>query len=125
MNEVTEKPTLKPTFDTIKWVMCWLILAFGLIANYFFSTIPTPIRLIGWLLILLLVCGVVSQTQRGKKWWVFIEEAKNELRKIVWPTRQETIQTTVVVMLMVVVSALFLWGIDALLMQSIQFFTGK
>jgi preprotein translocase subunit SecE len=121
MNEVIERPK----FDTIKWFASWLILAIGLIANYFFSAISTPVRLIGWLFLLLLVLGVISQTQKGKKWWVFIEEARNELRKIVWPTRQETVQTTIVVVLMVVVSALFLWAIDALLMQGIQFFTGK
>lgn len=122
MNDVTDE---KPKFDTIKWFASWLILATGLVANYLSPTVPAPVRLIGWLLLLLLIFGVISQTQKGKKWWVFIEEARNELRKIVWPARQETIQTTVVVILMVVVSALFLWAIDALLMQGIQFFTGK
>lgn len=91
----------------------------------FFSTIPVPIRLIGWLLLLLVIFGIISQTQKGKSWWAFTEEARNELRKIVWPTRPETIQTTAVVVLMVVVAALFLWAIDVVLMQGIQFFTGK
>lgn len=121
MNEVTEKSKI----DLIKWLVTWLILAVGLFMNYSFSTTPVPIRLIGWLLLLLVIFGIISQTQKGKKWWVFIEEAKNELRKIVWPTRPETIQTTAVVVLMVVVAALFLWATDAALMQCIQFFTGK
>src|SRR5262245_59144370 len=122
MKDVTDE---KPKLDTVKLLLSCVILATGLIVNYLFPAIPTPVRLIGWLLLLLLVFGIISQTQTGKKWWLFIEEARNELRKIVWPTRQETIQTTVVVILMVVVSALFLWAIDALLMEGIQFFTGK
>jgi preprotein translocase subunit SecE len=112
-------------FDSIKWILVWGMLGSGIAVNYLFSGISPSLRLIFWLILSLLVFGVIFQTQKGKQWWVFLEEAKNELQKIVWPTRQETVQTTVVVVVMVIFSALFLWGVDALLIKCIQIFTGK
>lgn len=121
MNDVIENSK----FDTIKWFFVWIALASGLFANYFFAELPVSVRLIGWLLLSLLIFGIISQTRKGKTWWFFIEQARNELKKIVWSTRQEVVQTTLVVAFMVVFAALFLWVTDSLLMKCIQFFTGK
>lgn len=121
MSEVVQKTKL----DTIKWFFIWTILVSAVIANYYFSSVAVSIRLIGWLLLLLLVLGLISLTQKGKVWGAFVEESKKELRKIVWPTRQETIQTTIVVVLTVVIAALFLWVVDAVLVQCVQFLTSN
>lgn len=111
--------------DTLKWLFIWTLFVTGVITNYLFSTTSLSLRLTAWLLLLLLMAGVIFQTKKGKQWWLFIEASKVELQKVVWPTRQETIQTTMVVVVMVVISAVFLWGVDALLVKCVQFFMGK
>ena len=71
---------------------------------------------IGWL-VLTLVFGFM--TTQGKQVFLFAKEAKIELEKVVWPTRQETIQTTSIVMIMVTVTGFILWGIDSGMMWAI------
>ena len=61
----------------------------------------------------------------GQKVWVFAKQSRMELRKVVWPTRQETIQTTMIVVAMVVVMALVLWGVDSILTWAITWLTGS
>ena len=56
---------------------------------------------------------------------LFAKESKIELRKVVWPTSQETIQQTIIVVAVVVLTALFLWGIDSILLWGVRFFTGQ
>jgi preprotein translocase subunit SecE len=113
----------KTVLDTVKWIVVWSILTAAVIVNYSYANVPMSIRLIGWLLLSLLVLGIIFRTQKGKIWWGFFEASKSELKKIVWPSRQETIQTTVVVVLTVIIASLFLWGVDAILAQAIQFLT--
>ncbi|HCG71653.1 MAG TPA: preprotein translocase subunit SecE [Gammaproteobacteria bacterium] len=55
------------------------------------------------------------QTERGRAIWSLLKEARTEVRRVVWPSNQETTQTTLVVLLLVFVFALILWGLDALL----------
>jgi preprotein translocase SecE subunit len=62
--------------------------------------------------------------RKAKNLWYFFRAARDELRKVGWPTRQETIQITIVVILMVLISSLFLWGVDAIMIWVIQLLTG-
>ena len=55
----------------------------------------------------------------GLKIWGFWQESLTELRKVVWPTRQETIQSTIAVLAMVFVMSLVLWSIDAVLVRAV------
>ena len=68
---------------------------------------------------------VVASTSKGKNTIAFIREAQLEVRKIVWPTRQETLQTTLFVMIVVIVFAILLWVLDLGLSSSIQALIGK
>ena len=56
--------------------------------------------------------------------WRFLQETRGELRKVVWPTRRETVQTTLIVIVMALVSSLFLWGVDSMMLWIIKFLTG-
>lgn len=96
-----------------------------MVANAYFSQIPWAIRAaigIVWLLILM---AIALWTSQGQKAWKFIKAARVELRKVVWPTRQETTQTTLVVIVMVVVTAVFLWGIDTLFFWAVSLVSGQ
>ncbi len=68
----------------------------------------------------LVVVGAVAavialQTDQGKRFIAFAKESRVEIRKVVWPTRQETQQTTLVVVAIVLIAALILWALDSLL----------
>ncbi|MBX3706887.1 MAG: preprotein translocase subunit SecE [Pseudomonadales bacterium] len=100
----------------IKEVSLWLGILIISIATFFtiyHNNYSSPVMVIIWLSWFLLCCILGFFTQPGKKVYQFSGEAKVELQKVVWPTRQETIQTTSIVMIMVAVTGFILWGIDS------------
>lgn len=111
--------------NKLKWLTVILLLAAGLVANYYYSQIAWPLRFLAWLLGLPVVALIAFQTQQGKLALNFIREARVELRKITWPTRQETVQTTFIIAVMVVILSIALWGIDGVLMWLIGWLTGQ
>ena len=120
----TEAPENK-SFDWIKWIAVAILIVTGIVSNYYYNYQPWPMRLLAGLVVLAVITAIISQTYLGKQAIVFIRESRMELRKVFWPTRQETIQTTLVVAAMVVVLALLLWGIDGVLMWLIGWLTGQ
>lgn len=94
------------------WVLIILITGAAFFVTYFFK-ISAPVKVIiwiGWIL----SCGILAFfTTKGQQVYIFANEAKVELLKVVWPSRQETIQTTSIVMIMVAVTGFILWGIDS------------
>ncbi len=113
------------SFNWLKWLVVLLLFVGGLAANYYYSAQPWPLRLLGWLLLLGIMAAFASQTSQGKAVIGFARESRIELRKVFWPTRQETMQTTLFVAAMVVILALILWGIDGGLMWAIGWLTGQ
>lgn len=112
------------SIDKFLWLVIVLLLAGGIVANFYFSSFATSFRLIGWIIIAVVALLLALQTQIGKISWVFIKDARMEMRKVTWPKRQETVQTTLVVVAMVVAMALILWGIDTFLLWGIGTLTG-
>ena len=111
-------------FDVIKWVVVALIVSVGVFGDSYFSAEPVLYRAIA-LVVLGLVAGFVAlQTSKGKAFWSLLKEARIEIRKVVWPTRQETAQTTMIVVAVVLVMALGLWGLDSLLGWIVSQFIG-
>jgi preprotein translocase subunit SecE len=111
--------------DIPKWIAAVLIMVAGLTANYYYTQQPWPLRLLGGLFIGALICLFVFQTSQGKRLINFARESRIELRKVVWPTRQETVQTTLVIAAMVILLALILWGVDGFLLWAIGWLTGQ
>jgi preprotein translocase subunit SecE len=109
----------------VLWTLIVLIFLAALVANYYFTSIATPIRIIAWIVIFSGLLGLSVLTDQGRTAVRFIGEAKIELRKVFWPTKQETIQTTLIVMAMVLVTALLLWGMDAFMLWAISWLTGQ
>jgi len=102
-------------FDLLKWLVVVLLVAAGVVANSYYSDQSLLYRVVG-LLVLAGVAGYVAYlTEKGKAFFVQLKEAKNEVRKVVWPTRQETWQTTLMVVAVVLIVGLALWGLDSLL----------
>jgi preprotein translocase subunit SecE len=111
--------------DWLKWLFVAILLVGGIVANYVYSQQPWPLRLLAWLALLAVVVGIAMQTQKGKQAIEFARESRMELRKVVWPTRQETVQTTLIIAVMVVILAVALWGLDGILVSLIGFLTGQ
>ena len=102
-------------FDLIKWVAVVALVVVGVVGNQYYSAAPILYRVLA-LLALAAVAGFTAlQTAKGKSFFVLAKEARAEIRKVVWPTRQETMQTTLIVVVVVLVMALLLWGLDSLL----------
>jgi preprotein translocase subunit SecE len=112
-------------FDWLKWSLTVILLLAGMIANHYYSEVSLPIRTIVWLAILALSGFILSYTQKGRWAISFCHDARTELRKVVWPTRDETLQTTLVVAVMVIILSLLLWGIDGGLVWVIGWLTGQ
>ncbi len=123
MNSKTQQKS-RSTLDILIWLVIAVLIGAGVVANFYFSSISLPIRMIGWIVVAAVILGFALQTHFGKISWSFIKDARMEMRKVTWPTRQETVQTTMVVIVMVVVVALLLWGIDTFLLWGIGTLTG-
>ncbi|KFX67651.1 preprotein translocase subunit SecE [Pseudomonas taeanensis MS-3] len=102
-------------FDLIKWLLSAALVVVGVVGNQYFSAEPILYRVLVLLVIAVVAGFVALQTTRGQAFFVLAKEARVEIRKVVWPTRQETTQTTLIVVAVVLVMALLLWGLDSLL----------
>ena len=98
--------------DALKWVLACALIIAGIVGNVYFSQVMLAVRLLLWLLLAAAITAIVLQTGKGKIFWGFLRETRIELHKVVWPTRQETIQMTMVVLVIVVITGLLLWGVD-------------
>ncbi|WP_282370222.1 preprotein translocase subunit SecE [Pseudomonas sp. PS02290] len=102
-------------FDLVKWLVVVLLVVMGVVGNQYYSAQPILYRVLALLVIAAVAAYVALQTGKGKAFFVLAKEARAEIRKVVWPTRQETTQTTLIVVAVVLVMALLLWGLDSLL----------
>jgi preprotein translocase subunit SecE len=89
-----------------------VIVAAGIYANSYFAAESLLLRVIGLLLGASVAGWLAGGTKRGKGFINLCLEARIEIRKVVWPTRQETVQTTLVVLVVIVIVALILWLLD-------------
>lgn len=101
--------------DSLKWLAVVALVAAGVVGNSIFAGESLLYRVLA-LLVLAVVAGLIAlQTAKGKAFFQLFKEAKNEIRRVVWPTRQETLQTTAIVVVAVLLVGLALWGLDSLL----------
>ena len=99
--------------DILKWLMIGIVLVAGLIANSHYELqVSGAIRAaIGIVLFVALLFGAYT-TLLGQQAWKFLKLSRNEMRKVVWPTKQETTQTTIMVVIIVLLTAIVLWLFD-------------
>ncbi len=109
---VTKVEQTTSGFDTVKLMTALLVLIAGVVAFYYFEDESQLLRVIGLLAIAATAFFIVSTTDIGRRGLGFVRDARVEVRKVVWPTRTETTQTTIAVLIMVFLVAIMLWLID-------------
>lgn len=119
------KSEINPKLDTFKWITIFVCLFVGIYANYHFNQVEWALRAAVGIVVLCALVALAARTRVGHHAWGFIKSARTELHKVVWPTRQETVQTTLVVMVMVAITALILWGVDSLFLWAVSWLTGQ
>ena len=82
-----------------------------------------PIRVVGMVVLLVIAFGLAAITNQGTKARAFFKDAKTEARKVVWPTRHETRQTTLIVIGVTIIASLFFWAVDSIIVTVINFLT--
>ena len=113
---MTQKVETGPSaLDTVKLAAAVAVLVGGIAAFYLMSSYPLALR---WVIVLAsLGAGVfvALQSMQGRAFWDFVQGSRVELRKVVWPTRQETLQTTLVVFVAILAMGIFFWILDWIL----------
>lgn len=99
--------------DGLKWAVVVLLVAGGVVGNAYFADQSLLYRVLALVGVALVAALVAVQTTQGRAFWELVGEARVEIRKVVWPSRQETTQTTLVVLALVFVVSLILWGLDS------------
>ena len=112
--------------DTAKLIMAILVLIGGIVAFYYFRDEWTLLyRVVAMLAATIGSFGLIMTTAIGKSFLGFLRDSRVEVRKMVWPTRQETVQTTLIVVALVFLVGLLLWTLDAMLFWGISHLTGQ
>ena len=111
--------------DTAKLVAAAAIVIAALWGFYFFAEYSLLLRVVLLLALSGGAAAIALTSVPGRQLWRFAIDARMEVRKVVWPTRQETIQTTLIVMVMVLILGILLWLFDMVLMAILRFLTGQ
>jgi preprotein translocase subunit SecE len=112
------------SFDRLKWLIVIAIIAATIWANQEYADFPSAYRILAMLGAGLIAVLFAFSTAKGREFKQYAHESRIEARKVVWPNRRETVQTTFIVIAFTVVVALILWGIDAILVSLIDMVMG-
>lgn len=102
------------SFDRVKWILVAILIVAIVGGNTYFSATALSVRVTIMIIVGVITIGVALTTAKGKVAFEFMKESRIELRKVVWPTRPETVQTTLMIAGIVLLMSLILWGIDSL-----------
>jgi preprotein translocase subunit SecE len=111
--------------DTAKLLLAAAILVGGIAAYYMFENESLLLRVAGVLVALGVGAVIVLQSVQGQVLWDFIQSSRGEIRKVIWPTRQETLQTTLTVMVFALIMGVFFWVLDLFLLWGTKLVMGQ
>ena len=111
--------------DGLKFLIAIAMLIAGIVQFYYFEEESQLYRVLGLLGFVAVALGFVYATKMGQGLWLFARDARTEVRKVIWPTRQETMQTTLMVIVMVILVGIMLWLIDMVLRWGVLVLTGQ
>ncbi len=101
--------------DWLKWIVVYAVVGAGVFGNWYYQDQSVLYRVLGLLVLAIVALLTLVQTQKGRAAWDLLKDARSEIRRVVWPTRQETLQTTMIVLVLIMVFSLILWLLDSAL----------
>ena len=116
MTTATTETSESGVLDILKLLVAAGVLVGGLFAYYYYIEISLPLR------VLMVLGGTAAgiaigmTSTQGRRLWAFIQGSRIEIRKVVWPTKQETTQTAIAVFVFTLIMAIFFWGLDSFLL---------
>ncbi|MBB1073039.1 preprotein translocase subunit SecE [Rhodoferax sp. 4810] len=116
--------TGETSLDTVKLVAAIMVVIIGIWGFYFFADYSLLLRVVALLVFASGATALALTTEIGQQMWRFAVDARVEVRKVIWPTRQETFQTTLIVSIMVLILGVLLWLFDMMLMAILRLLTG-
>lgn len=125
MEPQTEVPAA-PRHDSLLLAAAVLLLSGAMLSFYYFADeVNALIRTLGLLAAFAATLALVYHTELGRTVWSYLVGARTELRKVVWPGRQESVQATLMIAVVVLITSLLLWGLDSLLLWGVKLLTGQ
>jgi len=121
----TKVDTQTTVVDTLKLLVAGGVLLGGIVGYYYYADASVLLRALGVLLALALSIVVALQSAQGQALWKFAQGSRVELRKVVWPTREEAVQTTVAVLVFALIMGVFFWLLDMFLLWATRLLTGQ
>ncbi|NKF22722.1 preprotein translocase subunit SecE [Solimonas marina] len=112
--------------DTALLIIAAIVLIGGMFAFYYFEgQLNALVRTLMILGAFAATLALAYQTALGRDLWGYVSGARIEMRKVVWPTRQEAVQTTLMIVIVVAVMALLIAGLDWVLLRGVELLTGR
>jgi preprotein translocase subunit SecE len=121
----TNAETASGFLDTVKLALAAAFLVGGIAIFYIYEEQSLLVSVSVVLVAVVLAIAVFMTTERGRVLWKFIQGSRVEIRKVIWPTRQETMQTTLTVFVFALIMAMFFWGLDFFLLWITRLLTGQ
>jgi len=101
--------------DRLRWLAAVTLIVAGIGGNWYFQAESLLVRVAALLAIMGLSIFTIWNSRKGQEIVSLLRESRSEVRRVVWPTNQETNQTTLIVLVIVLIFSLILWGLDSLL----------
>ena len=112
MEKAADSSDQNKTFDLIKWLVGLSIIGCSIAANSIYNEEPLLYRVLFILAAFIISMLLISTTVKGSSFVQLVKDARIEARKIVWPERQDTLRTTLFVLIVVSISSIILWVLD-------------
>ena len=116
MSTAIQEESQSGFLDIIKLLIAAGVLVGGLYGYYYFLEWSLPLRVLLVLGGLAAGIAIAMWSTQGQRLWAFIQGSRVEIRKVIWPTKQETTQTAIAVFVFTLIMALFFWGLDSFLL---------
>ena len=110
---MSEKGETSSRLDQLKWLVVIATIAVGVVGNGYYAGESLLYRVLALVALAFIAGGIALTTDKGIAFLELVREARVELRKVIWPTRVETGQTTAIVIVVVLIVALILWALDS------------
>ena len=125
LNKAPSERSGSSASDFFMWMVVFLVVAVGFVANAHYETLDWAVRLSIAIVLVAMVLLLSAATSQGKRAVAFMKLSRVEMRKVFWPTRQEALQTALMVVVIVILAALALWGMDGVFKYAVGWLAGQ